>query len=184
MKRIGIATVLALAIPAAAYAQPPAPDQNTPRTYDRDRDRDRDDRDRGDHDRDVYDRDYEHHHHDHGWFRHEHYDRFGNSHWASDIPGRWVTLAHANSASGRREFMVGTTNRYRAFRVEGLHGQPAIGRIAINFADGTTQVVQLNTVLPAGSGEVIDLQGHERTVVRIVVHADPRSRGVYAIYGT
>lgn len=163
MKCIGIATVLALAIPAAAYAQP-AP-EGEPRTYERHRDQD------------VY-------HRDHDWYRHEHYDRFGNSHWASDIPGRWVTLAHANSASGRREFMIGTTNRYRAFRVEGLRGEPAIEKIAINFANGTTQVVQMNTTLPAGSGDVIDLAGHERTVVRIVVYADPRSRGVYAIYGT
>jgi hypothetical protein len=164
MKCIGIATVLALAIPVVAYAQL-VPD-GEPRTYERHRDQD------------VYDRD----HHDE--YRHEHYDRFGHSHWASDIPGHWATLAHASSSSGRREFMVGTTNRYRAFRVEGVRGEPAIEKIAINFANGATQVVQMNTTLPSGSGEVIDLSGHERTVVRIVVYADPRSRGVYAIYGT
>ncbi|HEX7840173.1 MAG TPA: hypothetical protein VF469_22000 [Kofleriaceae bacterium] len=168
MKRIGIATVLALAAPAVAYAQPPVPDRE-PQPYERDRDRD------------VY---RDRYNHDHDSYRHEHYDRFGHSHWASDLPGRWVTLAHASSASGRREFMVGTTNRYRALRIEGLRGDPAIEKIAINFADGTTQVVQLNATLLAGSGELIDLQGHERTVLRIVVYADPRSRGVYAIYGT
>lgn len=68
--------------------------------------------------------------------------------------------------------------------VEGLRGEPAISKIAINFANDTTQVVQMNTTLPAGSGEVIDLEGNARKVVRIVVYADPRSRGLYAIYGT
>lgn len=167
MKSIALLTVLAAAVPAAAYANPV-------QTYERDRDHDRDrDRDR---DR-VRDRDRAE------WFHHEHYDRFGNSHWATDR-GRWTRLVRANAASGRREFMIGTQNRYHTFRLESLSGEPMIGKIAINFADGTTQVVQLNTAMPAGQGEVIDLQGRERRVGRIVVYADPRSRGAYAIYGT
>ncbi|HEY0476506.1 MAG TPA: hypothetical protein VGD37_03230 [Kofleriaceae bacterium] len=167
MKGIALTTLLAMAIPAAAYAQPVSPDQ---RTYDRDRDggqdRDRDrDRDRGDS------------------FRRDHYDRFANTRWSNEH-GRWATLARANSASGRREFMVGNTTRYHTFRLEALRGDPMISKIAINFANGQTQVVQLNSTLPAGAGEVIDLQGNDRRVLRIVVYADPRSRGTYAIYGT
>lgn len=165
MKGIALTTLLAMAIPAAAYAQPVSPDQRTyvrdrDRDYDRDRDRDRDD-----------------------WFRRDHYDRFANTRWQTEH-GRWSTLARANSASGRREFMVGSGNRYHTFRLEALRGEPAISKIAINFANGQTQVVQLNSALPAGAGEVIDLQGNERRVLRIVVYADPRSRGTYAIYGT
>jgi len=166
MKSIALLTVLAAAAPAAAtYADPV-------QTYQRDRDNDRD----RDHDRDR-DRDRA------DAFRHEHYDRFGTSHWATDR-GRWTRLVRANAASGRREFLIGTQNRYRTFRLESLSGEPMIGKIAINFADGGTQVVQLNTAMPAGSGEVIDLQGRERRVGRIIVYADPRSRGAYAIYGT
>jgi hypothetical protein len=132
MKSIALLTALAAAVPVAAYAQPV-------QTYQRDRDTDRDrfrdqDRDRPD------------------WFRHEHYDRFANNHWSTDVRGRWVRLM--------------------------------IGKIAINFADGTTQVVQFNGAMPAGAGEVIDLQGNQRRVGRIVVYADPRSRGSYAIFGT
>ena len=59
-----------------------------------------------------------------------------------------------------------------------------IGKIAINFVGGGTQVVELNSTMPAGAGEVIDLQGRERRVSRVIVYADPRSRGAYAIYGT
>jgi hypothetical protein len=162
MRSIALSTVLALAIPAAAFANPPVPDRDHDRDHDRDRDRD--------HDRDG--------------FRHEHYARYGESHWAGDIRGRWTTLARASSTDGRREFMVSSTNRYRTFRVEGVRGEPAISKIAINFANGTTQVVQMNSSLPAGAGEVIDLQGNDRKVLRIVVYADPHSRGAYAIYGT
>ncbi|HEY6173271.1 MAG TPA: hypothetical protein VIX73_02460 [Kofleriaceae bacterium] len=163
MKSIALLTALAAAIPAVAYADPI-------QTYERDRDYDRDryrdqDRDRPE------------------WFHHEHYDRFANSHWQTDR-GRWVRLVRANSASGRREFMVDRQNRYRTFRLESLWGEPMIGKIAINFADGTTQVVQINGTLPAGAGEVIDLQGNQRRVGRIVVYADPRSRGGYAIFGS
>lgn len=154
MKGIGIATILALAVPAAAYANPQDRDV---RTYDRDRDHD---------------------------FRSEHYDRYGGSHWANDFHGRWATLARGNAAEGRREFMIGTANRYHAFRIEGLRGEPMIGKIAINFANGTTQVVQMNSALPAGAGQFIDLQGNDRKVLRIVVYPDAHSRGTYAIYGT
>jgi hypothetical protein len=160
MKGIALTTLLAMAIPAAAYAQPVSPDQ---RTYVRDRDQDRD-RDRGD------------------GFHRDHYDRFANTRWQTEH-GRWATLARANSASGRREFMIGSSTRYHTFRLEALRGDPAISKIAINFADGQTQVVQLNSTLPTGAGEVIDLQGNNRKVLRIVVYADPRSRGTYAIYG-
>lgn len=165
MKSIALLTVLATAVPAAAYANPVQTYQRD-RDHDHDRDRDRDqDRDRAE------------------WFRHEHYDRFGTSHWATDR-GRWTRLVRANAASGRREFWIGTQNRYRTFRLESLRGEPMIGKLAINFADGSTQIVPLNGAMPAGQGEVIDLQGRERRVTRIVVYADPRSRGAYAIYGT
>lgn len=165
MKSIALLTVLATAVPVVAFAQPPV------QTYQRDRDTDRDryrdqDRDRPD------------------WFRHEHYDRYNNSHWATDVRGRWTRLVRANASSGRREFMIGRQARYHTFRLESTWGQPSIEKIAINFADGTTQVVQFNGAMPAGAGEVIDLQGNERRVGRIVVYADPRSRGGYAIFGT
>ena len=78
MKSIALLTVLATAVPVAAYADPV-------QTYQRDRDHDNDrDRDR-DHDRGDA-------------FRHEHYDRFGTSHWATER-GRWTRVARANAAS-------------------------------------------------------------------------------------
>jgi hypothetical protein len=169
MKTIALLTALAAATPAVAFAEPI-------QTYQRDRDTDRGryyDNDRyRDQDRDRPD-----------WFRHDRYDRFANSRWQTDR-GRWTRLVRANASSGRREFMIDRQNRYRTFRLESVWGEPSIQKIAINFADGTTQVVQVNGAMPAGAGEVIDLQGDQRRVGRIVVYADPRSRGGYAIFGT
>jgi hypothetical protein len=163
MKSITLLTALAAAIPAVTYAEPL-------QTYERDRDstyyRNDVDRDRPE------------------GFHHEHYYRFGTSHWANDVTGRWIRLVRANSASGRREFAVNMQNRYRTFRLEALWGEPVIDRIAITFGNGSTQVIDVNGAIPAGSGEIIDLRGNERRVGRIVVYADPRSRGGYAIYGT
>jgi len=156
MKSIALSTLLAVVIPAAAYAQPTV--SRDQRTYVRDRD-------------------------DGEYFRRDHYSRFADTRWSSEH-GRWATLARANSTSGRREFWIGQNNRYRTFRLEALRGDPMISKIAINFGNGETQVVQLGGSMPAGTGEVIDLQGRDRKVLRIVVYADPRSRGTYAIYGT
>jgi hypothetical protein len=164
MKAIALLTALAAAIPVVAFAEPIQTYQRDRDYYDRDRYRDQD-RDRPD------------------WFRHEHYDRFANSRWQSER-GRWTRLVRANAQAGRREFMINRGDRYHTFRLESVWGEPAIEKIAINFADGTTQVVQINGSMPAGSGEVIDLQGRGRHVGRIVVYADPRSRGGYAIFGT
>src|SRR5437016_3182493 len=140
MKSIALLTAIAAAIPAVAYAEPL-------QTYERDRDQDyqreRYDRDQRDQDRDR-DRDRAE------WVRHEHYARFGTSHWATDVPGRWIRLVRANSSSGRREFVVDTQNRYRTFRVEALWGAPVIDRIAITFGNGSTQIVDINGALPAG----------------------------------
>ena len=160
MRRIAICTVLAVAAPTAvAIAQPPQ------QTYQRDRDRDRD-RDRG----------------DGGWTR-DRYDRYGQSHWSRDFRGRWVGLARAFSARTERQFIHVDGGRYRKLRVEAVRGEPVIRKIAIEFGDGTAQAVDVDMRLPAGAGEVIDLNGGARNIKRIIVYSDPRSRGSYSIYG-
>lgn len=169
MKTIALLTALAAAVPVAAYADP-VQTYHRDRDYDHDRDRDRDyDRD---HDRDRAE-----------WFRHEHYDRFAGTQWQTEH-GRWDRLVRGNAASGRREVWINPQNKYRVFRLEALSGEPAISQIGIQFADGSKQIVQINGTLQAGSGEIIDLQGRERRIRRIIVYADPRSRGGYAIFGT
>lgn len=168
MKHIALLSALAMSIPAAAYAWPigrTAERGDPPRTYDRDRDYDHD------HDRDA------------GWNR-ERYDRYDRSHWARDFRSRWVPLARGYTARTDRQFIhVGGTGRYRKLRIEAVRGEPVILQIAVEFMDKTTQVVKYRESLPAGSGEVIDLNGGDRRIKRIIVYTDPYSRGAYSVYG-
>lgn len=163
MRRIALITALAAAVPAAAYAdQPPS------QTYQRDRDHDRD------HDRDRRD--------DHAWNR-DHYDRYANSHWASDFHGRWVPIARGYSARTDRQMINVGNGKFRKIRIEGVRGEPLVTKIAIEFADQSTQAIDLDTRLPAGAGEVIDLNGDVRRVHRIIVYTDAHRGGSYSIYG-
>jgi hypothetical protein len=166
MKRIALITALATTIPVAAYAWPTGrvADPQPSQTYWRDRDHDR------------YDRD------DRAWTR-EHYDRYGNSHFANDFRGRWVPIARGYSAHTDRQMINVGNGRFRKIRIEAVRGQPLVTKIAIEFADQSTQAIEMDARLPAGSGEVIDLNGGVRRVHRIIVYTDPNSRGAYSIYG-
>ena len=167
MRRIAMLTALAIAAPVAAYAQPV-------RVYERDRDyygRDYYDRDR-DRDRDVE-----------IVFRHDRYDNWNRSHWYQES-NRWQPLARYYSARTDRQFIPVSGGRFRAIRIEAVRGEPVILKVAIEFMNRQTQAVELNQRLPRGSGEVIDLNGGERRINRIIVYTDPRFRGAYSIYGT
>lgn len=160
MTRMAFLTALAMAIPAAAHAQPygrPYDRDDQRRTYDRDRDA-RWDRDR--------------------------YDRYDRSRWAGDHRGRWVPLARGVSARTERQFIhVGGDGRYRRLWIEAVRGEPVIRRIAIVFSDRTRQVIEYRDALPAGTGAMIDLHGRDRRIQRIIIHTDPWSRGAYSVYG-
>ena len=157
MKRIALFTALAMAIPVAVYAQ------NVPQqTYERDRVRDRDHQD-------AYNRD--------------HYDRYDHSHWNADFRGRWVPLARGYSARADRQFINVGNGRYRKIRIEAVRGEPVVTKIAIEFADKTTQAVDLDSRLTRGAGDVIDLNGGVRQIHRIIVYTDRRAGGSYSVYG-
>jgi hypothetical protein len=169
MIRIALFTALAMAASTAVYAGPD-------RAPDRDRDRDRDRDYRVDYDRDapiVYQRDR------------DHYDRYDDSYWSREYRGRrWTPLARAFDTRSERQFIALRGDRYRKVRVEGVRGAPMITKVVIEFLDRSTQVVELNSTLPGGAGEVIDLNGGTRRINRIIVYTDPRTRGAYSVYGT
>jgi hypothetical protein len=164
MKTIALWTALIMATSTAAFAAPPRVVQrdDAPRTSDRDRDHDRD--------------------HDGNIVR-DHYDRYDHSRWSREFHGRWVPITRGTTRAGRTDFFLPTKQRYRKIRIEGTRGQSVIGQVAIEFGDGTTQVVNLNAPLPPGAGEVIDLTSDVRTVKRIIVDADQHSRGQFTVYG-
>jgi hypothetical protein len=116
------------------------------------------------------------------WTR-DRYDRYDGSHWARDFRGRWMTLARSYTTQGQRQFIHVNGQRLSKLRVEGTRGAPVIQKIAIEFGDGSSQAVDLDMRLRRGEGEVIDLNGGTRRVNRIIVYADPRTRGSYSLYG-
>jgi hypothetical protein len=117
------------------------------------------------------------------WNR-ERYTGYETSHWRKDFKGRWTPLATGYNAHTERQFInVGGPGRYRKLRLEAVRGNPVVLKIAIEFANKTTQVVEYRESLPAGTGEVIDLNGDTRKINRIIVYSDPNSRGSYSLYG-
>ena len=115
---------------------------------------------------------------------HERYDHYNNSHWARDFHGRWQPLARAESGATDRQFIaVNGAGRFSKLRIEGVRGQPMVQKVAVEFADKTSQAVDINEALPNGAGTVIDLNGGERRINRIIVYTDPHARGSYSVYG-
>lgn len=117
------------------------------------------------------------------WNR-ERYDRYEGSRWHRERRMRWTPLATGYNARTDRQFInLAGRGAYKRLRIEGVRGEPVILKIAIEFADRTNQAVEYRESLPAGTGEVIDLNGDVRRINRIIVYTDPNSRGSYSVYG-
>jgi hypothetical protein len=161
---MALLTTLAMTTATAAYADPQ-------RDYDRDHDRDR-----------AYDRDRDRNHEI--TVSRDHYDHYGRSHWARDFRGRWMAMAQIAGTRDERQFGPSiNNNRFRKIRVEAVRGVPMITQVKIEFENSTVQTVDMNTSLPAGAGEVIDLNGDVRKIRRVIVYTAPQSRGSYTVYG-
>jgi hypothetical protein len=100
---------------------------------------------------------------------------------------RWVTLASGYSAdSNRQDINVMGQDAFRKIRIEAQRGAPVIKQVAIEFADdrGNPQVVKLDSRLPAGESQTIDLAGGRRPIQRIIVYSAPEYGGSYSVFGT
>jgi hypothetical protein len=160
MKTIALWTALVMAASTAAYASPTgrvADRNDAPRTNDHDHD---------------------------GAVAHEHYDRYDRSRSGRDFHGRWVPLAQIASGRGERQFGPSiNNNRFRKIRVEAVRGEPMILKVTIQFTNDSVQMLDVNTNLRSGAGEVIDLNGDVRQIRRVIVYSDPQTRGSYTVYG-
>ena len=66
--------------------------------------------------------------------------------------------------------------------VKAIQGAPEIESLQIIYDDNNVEKVQLERVLNAGDGQVIELRGR-RAIRQIVIATDPDSHGSFAIYG-
>lgn len=147
MRSIALSTALLVAIPMAAYANPPQAQS--------DRDRDR-------------------------AFEHERYDRWNDSHWSRDYHGRWRSFGQTFSARNDRQ-LINLNGRYHMLRLQAVRGEPNLERVVIQYNDGDTQTVELNSRLGDGAGEVIKLDDSRR-ITRVTVYAEHNTRGLYSVY--
>lgn len=135
----------------------------------------------------TYDRSYErpYDHYDRDTHNRDRYASWDSSRYARDFREGWIPLARRTETLSGRQFinLDGRSKRLDLLRIEADRGTPVIKRIAVEYANGTREIMRVDASLSRGAGQVIDLQG-DRHVSRIVVIADPRYYGMYSIYGT
>lgn len=100
----------------------------------------------------------------------------------------WVELAAPQFNEDFRDFIKpDPTQAYKKFRLDVTRGRVLVDQVSFEFADGAPgQKNKLGRELGAGESLVIDLDGRERQIKRIIVYVDPaqarRDRGVYRLY--
>jgi hypothetical protein len=113
-------------------------------------------------------------------FEHERYDRWNDSHWSRDYHGRWRSFGQTFSARNDRQ-LINLNGHYHMLRLQAVRGEPNLERVVIQYNDGDTQTVELNSRLGDGAGEVIKLDDSKR-ITRVTVYAEHNTRGMYSVY--
>lgn len=113
-------------------------------------------------------------------FEHERYDRWNDSHWSRDYHGRWRHFGQTFNARRDRQ-LINLNGRYHVLRLQAVRGEPEIQRVVVQYNDGDTQTVEINSRLPDGAGEVIRLDPGRR-VDRVTVYTERNARGLYSVY--
>jgi hypothetical protein len=111
---------------------------------------------------------------------HERYDRWNDSHWSRDYNGRWRAFGQTFKARNDRQF-INLNGRYHVLRLQAVRGEPEIERVVVQYNDGDTQTVEINSRLPDGAGEVIRLDPGRR-INRVTVYTQRNTRGLYSVY--
>ena len=100
----------------------------------------------------------------------------------------WTELAAPQFNEDFRDFIKpDPTQAYKKFRLDVTRGRVLVDQVSFEFADGAPgQKNKLGRELGAGESLVIDLDGRERQIKRIIVYVDPaqarRDRGMYRLY--
>lgn len=108
------------------------------------------------------------------------------------VEERWVELAAPQRNDDNRDFIaIGPDQgRYRRIRLDVTRGSLTLRQVVVEFGNGENQKVRVDRSIVAGgpdSSLVIDLEGRNRVVQRILVYMDPaqarRDRGQYRLFG-
>ena len=92
----------------------------------------------------------------------------------------WRSFGQTFSARNDRQ-LINLNGHYHMLRLQAVRGEPNIERVVIQYNDGDTQTVELNSRLGDGAGEVIRLDDSRR-ITRVTVYAEHNTRGLYSVY--
>ena len=96
----------------------------------------------------------------------------------------WVTLASVNRiVDGRMSFRVGPAGeRFSTLMLQNQAGKALISRVLIQFANGRTQVVEVNQYLNAANPTItIDLEGRARKIAKVTVIGRNARQSAYRV---
>lgn len=96
----------------------------------------------------------------------------------------WTTLATDAKIKGTVEYIkVGKqAGRFDQLKLESLSGKTQIKLVQINFANGGSQLVRLNTQLSrSNQTATINLDGQNRQISGIIVYGSSNARSAYQI---
>lgn len=94
---------------------------------------------------------------------------------------RWTLLDTLSARPGRQVIQVQSPARFSRLKLEATRGPIRIDRVVITFANGRTQVVELDRRLDQRGPAVIDLNGGARQVTRIVITTKGNRRGAFTV---
>jgi hypothetical protein len=97
---------------------------------------------------------------------------------------QWTTLASSAKIIGTKEYVrVGAkAGKFDQLKLQTVSGKTQIRLVQINFANGQSQTVRLNTTLDRNNTvATVSLNGQHRAITSIVVYGAGNARSAYAI---
>jgi len=100
------------------------------------------------------------------------------------IHQRWTALASSQVRNNRQVINVSSRQKFSKLKIEATRGMTMIDKVLITFANGRTQRVEVDARIGmSGRPAMIDLQGRDRQISRIVILTKGSSRSSFAVLG-
>jgi hypothetical protein len=98
------------------------------------------------------------------------------------MPASWSTLSTLSRIQGKQTINVGGFKSYSKLKLDASRGNTFIDKLVIVFANGTRQVVDLDKSLAMrGAPLVIDLEGKNRRIAKVVVYGKSNRRAAISV---
>lgn len=97
----------------------------------------------------------------------------------------WTSLSKVSSLQRKQTIGVGGTQAYSKLKLEGARGNTFVDKLVIVFGNGARQVVELDQNVTASTAPlVIDLDGKNRRIAKVVVYGKSNRRAAINVLAT